>query len=101
MGFKRSITRRGFALRDVIVNSQMHAGTYLRAAARSIYGKDRIRLDIGYYSDQTSVMKGRNIDSDRLIIITDEQSHDSVPDPEELGYMINIASCKNGVGYNP
>ena len=57
--------------------------------------------DIGYYSSQTSVMKGRNIDPDRLIVITDRQSHDPVPDPEELGYMINIASCKNGVGYNP
>ncbi len=34
---------------------------------------------------------------ERLIVITDEQSHDRVPDRK--GYMINVASNKNGVGY--
>jgi len=34
-----------------------------------------------------------------MIVITDEQSHDSVPDPPCRGCMINIASCQNGVGY--
>jgi 60 kDa SS-A/Ro ribonucleoprotein len=34
---------------------------------------------------------------DRLIVITDEQSHDPVP--QMKGYMINVASNKNGVGY--
>ena len=33
----------------------------------------------------------------RLIVITDEQSHDPVP--QMKGYMINVASNKNGVGY--
>ena len=28
-----------------------------------------------------------------------QQSHDRVPDPNEKGYMINVASDKNGVGY--
>lgn len=37
---------------------------------------------------------------DRLIVITDEQSHDHVPAPTApLAYMINVASNKNGVGY--
>jgi hypothetical protein len=36
---------------------------------------------------------------DRLIVISDEQSHDRVPDPKGLGYMINVASNRNGVGY--
>lgn len=36
---------------------------------------------------------------DRLIAITDEQSGDSVPDPTGRGYVINVASCTNGVGY--
>jgi hypothetical protein len=36
---------------------------------------------------------------DRLIVITDEQSHDDIPEPVGKGYMINIASAQNGVGY--
>lgn len=40
------------------------------------------------------------IQSDRLIVFTDEQSHDPVPDPIGRGYMINVASSKNGVGYH-
>jgi 60 kDa SS-A/Ro ribonucleoprotein len=36
---------------------------------------------------------------DRLIVVTDEQSADRVPDPKGLGYMINVASNRNGVGY--
>jgi 60 kDa SS-A/Ro ribonucleoprotein len=68
--------RRGFALRDAIVASQPHSGTYLaRALAELREG------------------------CDRLIVITDEQSHDRVPAPEGRGYVINVASCQNGVGY--
>jgi hypothetical protein len=36
---------------------------------------------------------------DRLIVITDEQAHDSVPAPTSAAYMVNVASYKNGVGY--
>lgn len=37
---------------------------------------------------------------DRLIVVTDEQSHDSVPAPTAgRSYVINVASYKNGVGY--
>lgn len=36
---------------------------------------------------------------DLLIVITDEQAHDSVPAPKGKGYVINVASNKNGVGY--
>lgn len=70
--------RRGFALRDAITGSQHHSGTYLGKAIKSI--------------DMREV--------DRLIVITDEQSHDKVPNPGvPLSYMINVASAKNGVGY--
>lgn len=71
--------RRGFALRDVIVNSQPHSGTHLGAAIQVLNNK------LGAY--------------DRLIVITDEQSHDSVPVPTGRGYVINVASFQNGVGY--
>ncbi len=68
--------RRGFALRDAIEASQSHNGTYL--------GKALGNLREPY---------------DRLIVITDEQTHDSVPNPKAEGYVINVASYKNGVGY--
>ena len=68
--------RRGFALRDAIDRSQRHNATYLGAALA--------RLEEGY---------------DRLIVVTDEQAHDSIPSPKGRGIMINVASVKNGVGY--
>ncbi len=66
--------RRGFALRDAIVSSQPHGGTLLGEAVKEI---DR---------------KG-----DRLIVFTDEQSHDTVPAPKGTGYMVNVASYQHGV----
>ncbi|HEV2961579.1 MAG TPA: TROVE domain-containing protein [Candidatus Angelobacter sp.] len=68
--------RSGFALRDAINQSQPHSGTYLGKALGDI-----------------------TEDYDRLIVITDEQSHDPVPNPKARGYLINVASYKNGVGY--
>jgi 60 kDa SS-A/Ro ribonucleoprotein len=65
--------RRGFALRDAITGSQPHGGTELGKAVGSLPARDR------------------------LIVITDEQSHDPVP--QLKGYLINVASNKNGVGY--
>jgi hypothetical protein len=72
--------RHGFALRDSIINSQSHSGTYLGRALNVINDK------FAY---------------DRLICITDEQSHDTIPNPKVIGYIINVASCKNGIGYGP
>jgi 60 kDa SS-A/Ro ribonucleoprotein len=69
-------SRRGFALRDAIVGSQPHGGTYLGKAVAEI---DR---------------KG-----DRLIVFTDEQSHDTIADPRGRGYMVNVASYQHGVGH--
>jgi 60 kDa SS-A/Ro ribonucleoprotein len=70
--------RRGFALRDAIDASQRHNGTYLGKAVEQLNEKERY---------------------DRLIVITDEQAHDTVPNPKGNGYVINVASYKNGVGY--
>ena len=33
------------------------------------------------------------------MVITDEQSHDHVPAPHGRGYVINVASNRNGVEY--
>ncbi|HYU46673.1 MAG TPA: TROVE domain-containing protein [Terriglobales bacterium] len=76
--------RRGFALRDAIDASQRHNGTYLGKALEELNRRSERNPNEGY---------------DRLIVITDEQSHDSVPKPKGAGYMINVASYKNGVGY--
>jgi hypothetical protein len=70
--------RRGFALRDAIDASQRHNGTYLGKAVEELDRKEKY---------------------DRLIVITDEQAHDRVPTPAGKGYVINVASFKNGVGY--
>lgn len=70
--------RRGMAGIDAVVKSQPHGGTYLGQALAAINAQ---------------------VPYDRLIVITDEQSHDRVGDPLGRGYMINVASAKNGVGY--
>jgi 60 kDa SS-A/Ro ribonucleoprotein len=70
--------RRGMAGVDAIVRSQLHSGTELGKAVKRMNA----------------------ISHDRLIVITDEQSHDRVPDPVAAkAYMINVASARNGVGY--
>jgi hypothetical protein len=69
-------SRSGFALRDAINASQPHGSTYLGRALEQL-----------------------DEECDRLIVITDEQSHDAVPNPKARGYVINVASYKNGVGY--
>ena len=71
-------SRRGFALRDAIVQSQSHQATYLGGAVTEI---------------------DRHEQYDRLIVVTDEQSNDVVPSPKGRGYKINVASCQNGVAY--
>lgn len=36
---------------------------------------------------------------DRVVVVTDEQSHQAVRAPAALGYFINVADYKNGIGY--
>jgi 60 kDa SS-A/Ro ribonucleoprotein len=86
--------RRGMAGVDAIRHSQ-NGGTRLFDAI------DTVNREVVY---------------DRLIVITDEQAFPanadllrgreqsarrSCPDPKGLGYMINVASNRNGVGYGP
>lgn len=73
--------RRGMAGVDAVIKSQRHSGTFLGKAIEAL---------------------NANVKCDRLIVITDEQSHDSVPASiAERAYMVNVASAKNGVGYGP
>lgn len=70
--------RRGMAGVDAIIKSQRHGGTMLGRA----------------------VEEANAMPHDRVIVITDEQSHDPVPNPgARHAYMINVASNQNGVGY--
>ena len=84
--------RRGMAGIDAICRSQT-GGTRLFDAVATINEK---------------------VPYDRLIVITDEQATDAsrfghyiqghtktLPAPKAKGYMINVASAKNGVGYGP
>lgn len=69
---------RGLSGISAVIESQPHQGTYLGQAVASLF----------------------NIEADRLIVITDEQSHDYVPDPAcAKAYMINVAPYSNGIGY--
>lgn len=68
--------RRGFALRDAVINSQPHQGTALGQSVATVVNQ---------------------LPFDRFIVISDEQSRDPVPNIK--AYMINVASNKNGVGY--
>jgi hypothetical protein len=68
--------RHGFALRDALDSSQPHNATYLGRALEALQEE-----------------------YDRLIVISDEQAHDCVSAPRGRGYMINVGSYKNGVGY--
>lgn len=71
--------RLGMAGVEAITRSQAHSGTELAGAVHFV----------------------NKLPYDRLIVITDEQStsYHPVPDPTNRGYMINVASNKNGIGY--
>lgn len=70
--------RRGMAGVEAVARSQPHSSTLLGAAVKHV----------------------NTLAHERLIVITDEQSHDAVPDPKAAkAYMVNVASARNGVGY--
>lgn len=73
--------RRGFSLRDKL-KSYSGGGTAIGNA-------------IDYVNENET-------DMDRLIIITDEQTSDTVNNPLKgiSGYILNVASYQNGIGYN-
>jgi len=74
--------RRGFALRDAISGSQAHSGTYLQRALEQLREKREWR------------------GLSRLIVITDEQSHDGIlPAWTERAYVVNMAPYKYGISY--
>ena len=99
--------RRGFALRDAMKSSQPHSGTYLAAAIKGLHGEGSTgehEYQSAFYGSlqtyRTNInIKPLNVAYDRIIVITDEQSHDGIEAPRGKGYVINVASNQNGVGY--
>lgn len=70
--------RRGFALRDAIINSQPHKDTYINQGIDLVNQKDY----------------------NRVIVLTDGQIADNMkPLNCNNNYMLNIANYKNGIGY--
>ena len=104
MKLKQVPSRRGFALRDAIMHSQSMSGTYLGAAVSAIQGREYL-FDANmpnHWRPQEGSFPIRQESFDRLIVITDEQSHDKVPNPTQpKSYIINVATNQNGVGYKP
>jgi len=73
----RVAPRTGFALVEALKNSQQVAGTHMGQAIKSVQANSKY---------------------DRLIVITDEESQDSVGSPKcDKGYILNVASYQNGV----
>lgn len=70
--------RRGFALRDAIMNT-FGGSTRLKASMDSINAKENY---------------------DRMIVISDEQSEDGIGKIKGKGYMLNVAGYQNGVNYD-
>ncbi len=73
--------RSGMALADAIRQAVPSNGTRLGHAVQHV----------------AQAVKG----ADRLIVFTDEESQDTVTAPHCRGYMVNVATTKNGVGYGP
>jgi 60 kDa SS-A/Ro ribonucleoprotein len=82
IGFSTQATvlpaRRGFALRDAYMTGSW-----------------------GGTNTETAKQKADSIGYDRIIIITDEQSHQTLtnPLPGTRGYVVNVSSYRNGIGY--
>jgi 60 kDa SS-A/Ro ribonucleoprotein len=71
--------RRGFALTTALRDAGHFGGTMTGAAVNAVYQAFP--------------------ECERMIVITDEQSHDRIPQPKGLGYIINVAAYKNGIGH--
>jgi hypothetical protein len=73
--------RRGMALRDAIVKSQHASATYLGRALQYLITNRKPGIVI-----------------ERIIVVTDEQSHDVPPKMDiKHCYILNVSNCKNGI----
>jgi len=73
--------RRGFAMVQAVREVINPVGTMLGSAVRKVY----------------EIFP----ECDRIIVITDEQSHGRPPRPQGRGYIVNVGGYQNGIGYGP
>jgi hypothetical protein len=93
-------TKRVFTFSDQTVEVAPRLG--LAGADAVLASKDAAQNRVGGTYLGRSLARINKETHDRLIVITDEQSHDEVPDPvAKRAYLINVATEKNGVGYGP
>lgn len=60
-----------------------------------------VATNLGGTDTRKALEKANEIGGDRIILITDEQSHTSYPKLNfDKKYVINVATYKNGLGYN-
>lgn len=73
------------------------------APRKGMAGVDAILRVQGYSTMLGKAVARVNLEKhDRLIVITDEETADVVPNPvAKNAYMINVAQAKNSVGYGP
>lgn len=72
--------RRGFALRDALTHCMAWGGT----------------------NTQTAILAAAKRGYDRIVVFTDEQSHQTISNPfpgHKKSYFVNVASNQNGIGY--
>ncbi len=76
--------RRGMALRDAICKSQYRSGTYLGKALQCLLSNKR-----------------QDVVIERVIVVTDEQTHDVLPKMNiDKCYILNVSNCQNGIRNN-
>ncbi len=76
--------RHGMALRDAIIGSQPHGGTYLGIALRMF-----------------EELRKKDVAIKRIIVITDEQTCDTPPKMVvENAYILNVGNYQNGIQNN-
>lgn len=73
--------RRGFGMYAALNAVRKPAGTLLGSAVKAVYK---------HFPE-----------CERIIVITDEQSADRPPHPQGRGYIINVASNRQGIAYGP
>lgn len=73
--------RRGFGMYSALDQVRKPAGTLLGAAVKAVYK---------HFPE-----------CERIIVITDEQSADRPGHPQGRGYIVNVASAKQGIAYGP
>lgn len=71
--------RRGFALRDILIK----------------------KAEKGATNTQNGINLAASEGYDRIIVVTDEQSHQSIKNPikDTKAYVVNVANYENGIGY--